>query len=128
MKRFAAHYIFLPVNRLYKLHRIELSENRQLEALVPLEQETASTVFLNGVILAVNENTFRSAAELHLIMENCLLQYPGITLFELFERLILKEIKAESPVNLYHLDGIDLLTAKFRTDNSCRDCYIQRIY
>jgi hypothetical protein len=128
MKRFAAHYIFLPTNRLYKLYRIDLGENRQLEALYPLEQETASTVFLNGVILAVNENTFRSDDELYLIMENCLRRYPGITLFELLERLILKEITVGNPVNLYHLDGIDLLTAKFRADNTCRDCHIQRIY
>lgn len=128
MKRFAAHYIFLPANHLYKLHLIESGENRHIKALCPLRQEIAATEFLNGVILAVNENTFRSDNELLLIMEDCLHQYPGITFFELLERLALKEINYGSPVSLYHLDGIDLLTAKFRAGNSCRDCSVRRIY
>jgi hypothetical protein len=128
MKRFAAHYIFLPINHLYKLHLIESDENRNLKALCRLNQELAATEFFNGVILAVNKNTFPSDNELLLIMEDCLHQYPGITFFELLKRLALKEIDVGNPVNLYHLDGIDLSTMKFRAGNSCRDCSVRQIY
>jgi hypothetical protein len=41
--------------------------------------------------------------------------------------LPLKEIAKRSPVDLYHLDGIDLLPSKFRTDNSRCHSHIQRL-
>jgi hypothetical protein len=126
VKRFAAHYIVLPPGYLYKLHVIEIDENRGLGIVYPLKQETAATVFLNGLILAVNENTF-PPDELLVTVENHVQQYPGITLFELLDYLSLKKLVAGEPLNLYHLDGIDLPSAKFRTDNSRSNRYIQRI-
>jgi hypothetical protein len=45
----------------------------------------------------------------------------------LFERLRWKEIVQGNRINLYHLDGIDLLPAKFRTSNGRCRCHIQRL-
>ncbi|MDR2086555.1 MAG: hypothetical protein LBP72_05210 [Dysgonamonadaceae bacterium] len=124
MKRFAAHYLVMPPNRLYKLYGIELDDNRKFETIYPLKQETAVTVFLNGVLLAVNENT---SPELPATVEKRLKQYPATTLFELLDYLSLEKITAGTPVNLYHLNGFDLSAAKFRADNGRSNGYIQRI-
>jgi hypothetical protein len=127
MIRFASHYLFLPVNNLYKLHWIELSEGRHFRKLNPLENEIASIIFLSGIIIIVKENTFSSANELLNIIEDSLKQFPEVGFFELLRQMQLEKITVGERVNLYHLDGIDLLSTEFRTDN-CRSCrHIQRL-
>ncbi|MDR1436627.1 MAG: hypothetical protein LBI65_00770 [Candidatus Symbiothrix sp.] len=127
MKRFAAHYIFLPLQDPYKLHSIELNGDRQITQISPLVKETAGTFFCNGVILAVNAGAFSSSEELLRAWENILCQHPGKQVPELFKYLPVKEIPEKSPVDLYHLDGISLLPSKFRTDNSRCRCRVQRL-
>jgi hypothetical protein len=127
MKRFAAHYIFIPPHNLYKLHAIELNDDRQIVRISPLEKETASTFFCNGIIFAVNVGTFSSQEEVLRIWEEVLQEFPGTAIPELFKHLPFKEIAEGKPVNLYHLDGIDLLPPKFCTDNGGSYCHIQRL-
>lgn len=127
MKRFAAHYLFLPVDKLFKLHSIELNDDKQIMKISPLDREMANTFFCNGLIWAVNENTFSSLEEVARIWKDILCRFPETALPELLKYLSLKEIAGGNSVDLYHLDGIDLLSAKFRTDNCGSYCHIQRL-
>lgn len=51
MKCFAAHYCYLEQGRLCKNQVICLDESGCMLSIKPLEEETASTVFLNGLLL-----------------------------------------------------------------------------
>ncbi|GHT77445.1 hypothetical protein AGMMS50262_18470 [Bacteroidia bacterium] len=53
MKRFAAHYVFLPPDNLYKLHCVELDDGNRLQDIFPLTEEIASTTFYNGTLLVL---------------------------------------------------------------------------
>ncbi|MDR0505954.1 MAG: hypothetical protein LBH32_03930 [Dysgonamonadaceae bacterium] len=125
MKSFAAHYIYLPVCKIYKLHLITIDDSNRLKTICPLEKETAGIAFFNGVIIVLNKNDYSTANELINILNGK--YYPEVSIFELLARLPLKEICLGSSVALYHLDGIDLSSAKFRADNSRSNCHIQRL-
>ena len=127
MRRFSAHYILLPVSNIYKLHYIELDERMLLKSINPLENEVANTSFYNGVLLVANTTTFSSPQEVNAICEGFQRQFPEATLSEFIAHLQLDEITEDTPVAIYHLDRIDLLSAKFRTNNSSGNCYIQRL-
>jgi hypothetical protein len=127
MKRFAAHYLFLPGDKRYKLHSVELDEANCLTEINPLDKEIAATSFFNGIVLIVNKHTFSSPADLVALLEDTLQQFPGTPALEWMEHLPLKTVNKECPVELYHLDGIDFLPTKFRTDNGGRHCHVQRL-
>jgi hypothetical protein len=127
MKRFAAHYLFLPGDKRYKLHSVELDETNRLTEINLLDKEIAATSFFNGIVLIVNKHTFSSPTDLAELLEDTLQQFPETPALEWMERLPLKPINKEQPVELYHLGGIDFLPAKFRTDNGGRHCHVQRL-
>jgi hypothetical protein len=127
MKRFAAHYLFFPGRRLYKLHWIELDDAGKIRNINPLEKEIAGVSFYNGILLVVREHAFSSADEALRMLEDMRLEFPETPPLELLERLPLTEPGEETPVELYHLDVPDLLPAKLGTDNSRRHSHIQRL-
>ena len=51
MKRYAAHYIYLSPEKIYKLHVIELNEDGTIRQLFPLTVEIESTIFINGTLV-----------------------------------------------------------------------------
>ena len=127
MRRFSAHYIVFPVRNIHKLHYIELDDQAHLKSINPLTNEIANTLFYNGVLLIANATDIFSSKELGITMEIFFEQFPEATLSEFMEYLQLSEVKEGSLVAVYHLDGIDLLSAKLRANNSGSNCHIQRL-
>jgi hypothetical protein len=125
MKRIASHYIFFPPDEAFKLHYIELDDNDRFQGIFPLNKEIAQTSFYNGILLPFKQE----------ISIECLMQIlkteeqanPEKTIFQLLGNRNFPEIRKNDRVFLYLLNGIDLLTAKFRTGNGCGDSYIQRL-
>jgi hypothetical protein len=103
MKRFAAHYLFLSLDRFYKLHYIELDDRNYIQTIAPLQSEIAQTSFFNGVIV-VSNNDFLSAGDLKFLSFN-----------------------SGEPVRLYHLSGFHLSPPEFGAGNGGSDCHIQRL-
>jgi hypothetical protein len=126
-KRLAAHSVYWGSADVFKLHYIELDENQLITCIEPLENEIASTSFYNGILFVFPTGTFASVAELKERIQNIRQQFSSISVSELFQKLQTEEIKRGEPVQIFHLDGIDLLSAKFRTSDGCGDCYIQRL-
>jgi hypothetical protein len=127
MKRLAAHYIYAFSGEALKLHFIELDDNRLLHRIEPLDGEKASTAFFNGVLFVFKYGAFASSGELKDKIRDICQQFPAISLGELFEKLQQTPIQSTGPVEVFQLDGIDLLSAKFRTGNGGGDCYVQRL-
>ena len=127
MKRLSAHYIAFPVQKIHKLHYIELDDQMQLKSINPLTNEIAGTSFYNGVLLVVNAASFPPHKEFNSIWESFCTQFPEAAFSEFMEYLQLEEITEGDRVTIYHLDGIDLLSPKLRANNSCGNCHIQRL-
>jgi hypothetical protein len=88
MKRWAAHYVLLPDNRLLKRHYIETDDKGRLCGVFPLDGEIANTVFYSGILMPVDRS---------------------------------------GETEIYLLERIDLLPAKFGADDCRRHRHIQRI-
>ena len=127
MRRFSAHYIALPISNIHKLHYIELDDQMQFKSINPLTNEIADTSFYNGALLVVNTTAFSSYKELSTICECFLEQFPEATLSEFMDHLRLDEIIDSASVAVYHLDRIDLLSTKFRANDSRSNSHIQRL-
>jgi hypothetical protein len=104
MKRFAAHSIFLPPDRFYQLHYVELDDSNHIQKIAPLELEIAQTSFYNGVIVVLNDEIPPNIKDLEVAFLN-----------------------PDEPVKLYHLSGINLLPSELSAGNSGGDCHIQRL-
>ncbi len=127
MKRYAAHYIYLGQSLILKQHFIELDEKNCITACLPLHSEIAGTEFHNGILFPIAQGLSISPKK---IKEDLLLAWkesPEASVFELLNQLQIIGSRENRPVCMYHLDGIDLLTAKLRTGNGSGDCYIQRL-
>jgi len=127
VKRFAAHFIFLPGDKRYDLHSVEIDDTNRLCGISPLDKEIAATSFFNGILFLVNKNTFLSSDDLLKLLENSLQQSPETSPLTLIGLLPLKALNKENPVELYHLEGIELLPAKFGANNSCCHRHVQRL-
>jgi hypothetical protein len=104
MKRFAAHFIFLPPGKYCQLHYIELDDGNQVQRIAPLESEIAQTSFFNDVIVVLNDDIPLNIHDLKSV-----------------------SVDIEKPVKLYHLSGINFLPSEFCAGNSGSDCHIQRL-
>ncbi|MDH8700948.1 hypothetical protein M2138_000282 [Dysgonomonadaceae bacterium PH5-43] len=110
VKRFAAHYTCSPYDKLYKLHYIEIDESNRLVSVSPLNQETHSTSFFNGVIILLKEY-IQPRALLNLLKDKAAVN-PDATVEELLNMNEFGSVSSGDEVNIYILDGIDLLSAK----------------
>jgi hypothetical protein len=125
MKRFAAHYLFFPPDKQLKLHCIESDDSNRFRGIFPLIGEPASTAFFNGIIFPVKQ-TINPESLLQTLKEEAQ-NHPEASVFQLLENQHFPEIKLNDTVFVYVLDGIDLLAAKFSTDNRRSHSYIQRL-
>ncbi len=112
MKRFAAHYIFLGEEKIYKQHYLELDENNCISGIFPLENEIAGTVFHNGVLFPVS-TTLNLQPEVAKALKDLSQQYPEDSIFQLLQSSGLVCEDQNIPVRIFRLDGIDLLLLKF---------------
>lgn len=110
MRRYAAHYIWF-AGEIYRMHYIELDDNGLLCGIFPLEEEIASTMFLDGVLVPLPSH-----------LEG--LSYSDIVVSW---RDMSAEVTKGSPVNVYLLGGIPLSAAKLGTDNGCGYGYVKRL-
>ena len=125
MKRISAHYIYFPLGKTYKLHYVELDNNNRFKGVFPLEKEISETSFFTGILILLKENIAPSVLMEDLTeLNKCFLDK---TIFELLDYLSFSKIKEKDEVFIYLLDGIDLLTTKFGTNNCSRNSYIQRL-
>jgi hypothetical protein len=104
-KRFAAHYIFLPPGKVFKLHSVELDENDRIQGIFPLDKETARTSFFNGILLLSKQEIV--PGQLLQTLKEEKQKYPEASVFKLLENRNLPEIGEKDVVFLYHLNGID---------------------
>jgi hypothetical protein len=127
MIRFAAHYVVLPVNNINKLSYIELDEDKRFRYIHPLISEVEDTAFYNGVLLVVDSIAFSSSDELSLLCNRFFRETPDATLSDFLKTRHLNEVAEGTPVHVYLLEGINLLSAELRTNNGCSHCHIQRL-
>jgi hypothetical protein len=127
MKRWAAHYIYLFPQKILRMNYVELNQCNVISDLAPLIHEIESTVFVNGIILVFPVDTFSSENALKEQIIEKHQHFSSLSVWELLEQLNQSAIHTGQPVQLFQLDGIDLLTAKFRTDDGGCDCYVQRL-
>ncbi len=116
MKRFAAHYIF--AGRAYKQHYIELDENNFVRKILPLEHEIAETVFHNGILFPVS-TTFE--LQISTVIESLKIlskMYPEDSIFQLLQRAGFVCEDQNVPVQVFQLDGIDLILLRFSNENN----------
>lgn len=110
MRRVAAHYIWYK-DEVCRLHYIELDDAGCFCGVYPLREEIAGTAFYDGVLFLASVldpvPTFREA----------LLRGKDLS----------NRVKQGMPVVIYHLTGIPLTSAKFGTDYSGGDGYIERL-
>ena len=125
MKRISAHYIYFPSEKTYKLHYVELGDDNRFKGVFPLEKEISGTAFFTGILILLKEDISPSVLmdELRELNKS----YINKTIFELLDQLSFSKLKEAEEVFIYLLDGIDLLTTKFGTNNRSRDSYIQRL-
>lgn len=127
MKRFAAHYIFISPDQVYKLHFLELDDNNCIKGVFPLASETANTSFYNGILFPIKTDlVIESFSILHQI-KKLQKQNPKATIFDLLSQLEIVETRNDKPVSVVRLDGIDLLSSKLGASDSGSDCHIQRL-
>jgi hypothetical protein len=124
MERIAAHYIYAPPQKVYKLHYVELDENKQLHKISPLEKEVSGTAFFNGILI-LSKTEIQTDWLLNRLKED---DFPEeTTIFDFLNSFNREEIRQQDAVFLYLLDGINLTTTKLRTDNGRCNCHIQRL-
>lgn len=125
VRRIAAHYIYIPNKEPYKLHYIEVSEINNLNNIIPLKNEIAGTSFYNGVILVLKEDYLPE--QLTSLLTQLISKSPNQYVFPILNQCQFNEVSINDSIHLYILNGIDLLSTKFRTSNSSGHCHIQRL-
>ena len=118
MKRFAAHYIFLGKENIFKQHYLELDENNLVRGVFPLEKEIAGTVFHNGILFPVSIELKLQPAKIIDSLQALSQQHPDDSVFQLlqYSGFVCEDLDI-IPVQMFQLDGIDLVSLKNNVDN-----------
>ena len=121
MKRYAAHYILLSPDKIFKQHYIELDDNNKIARIAPLTNEIEETSFYNGILFpSTKEVSTQTLIDLEIKGDFMLVADT------LFNSNIIASEYAEG-IFIYHLDGINLFSPELCTSNGCGDCHIQRL-
>ncbi|MDR0864289.1 MAG: hypothetical protein LBO74_05075 [Candidatus Symbiothrix sp.] len=102
-KRLAAHYLFLPPGKVLKLRSVELDEANRICGIFPLDRETASTTFFNGILLFTKQEIVLE--ELLQTLKEKKQQHPEATVFQLLENRHFPEIGEEDAVFFYNIQA-----------------------
>ncbi len=100
MRRLAAHYIYISPKIILKRHCVELDDDSRIVSIFPLEAEVENTIFYNGILFFTNKGNDIN---------------PGFY------------SKEALPVDVFLLEGIDLSSPEFSTNNSSGNGPIQRL-
>lgn len=144
MRRIASHYIYW--KQFYRMHYVELDDRGALTNVFPLEGEIAGTEFYDGILIPIPVPALEAGSQ-----RNCLNRksddiacspaiprqareqvafdlLPGETLADALKRKGFTDAcEAGLPVCLLLLNGVSFAAAKFGTDNSRCNGYIQRL-
>lgn len=103
-RRFAAHFIYLSENEVYKLHFVELNDRNQILRIAPLSEEIARTSFFSGSIFIAN---------------------PGEPFsIETFRN---QKLNHDKSVELYRSNSVNFFSPELGTSNCRSDRHIQRL-
>jgi hypothetical protein len=109
MKRYAAHFLFVPPDQVFQLHVIELDDTGRLLRIFPLDKEIERTAFYNGILLASGQALATGS------LQQTLQEHPDVPILQLLKESNFPAIKEGDTIYLYVLDGvgINLLSPKF---------------
>lgn len=113
MKCYAAHYIYLGRGEFLKNQVICLDDRGYIRSFEPLSEETASTLFFNGVLCAAfgfsGTNRFLSIQEGRSLLNNSLAKHPQIHLIDFLQNQTNDvELEVGSSPILWCIDLLDL--------------------
>ena len=117
MKRFAAHYIYLGEENIYKQHYLELDENNLIKGVFPLEKEIAGTVFYNGILFPVSTEQNLQPTKILDSLQTLLQRYPADSVFQILQRSGFVCENPDVPVQIFQIDGVDLVSLKYNILN-----------
>lgn len=109
MRRLASHYIWYK-EKVYRLHYLEIDNRNCLKGIFPLTEEIPGTEFYDGVLIPIPCGD--DPGKESLLREWC--RFTG-------------KIKHDTPVQIFHLSGIDQASAKLGTDDGSGRCHIERL-
>ena len=114
---------------MYKMHYVELDDKGAFVGVFPLNGEIAGTEFYDGIVIPVMMEPKIVHCHEILLSSQCNLNYTvveaisdALTNVEVSEGVI-----PGVSVQLLLLNGIPLTAAKFGTDDSCCNGYVQRL-
>ena len=121
MQRFASHYIV--GQQIYKLHFIELDEERCIKDISPLTEEIAGTAFFDGLIIPVSISKQKQWDNLWKdIQKENPIDYPS--LFQTINRIELPLFSTQESVRLFQIRMNPLTASELRTNNSSSNSHI----
>ena len=121
-KRYAAHYILLSPDRIFKQHYIELDNDNKIMKIARLDEEIENTCFYNGILFPSSSENINRQTLIDLDIKWNFKEAIDV----LFKSGIVASENANN-VFIYHLDGINLSPTKFRTSNGGSHGHIQRL-
>lgn len=131
MKRVAAHYLHIYSGEQPKaLHYIELDNEGRFRGCFPLEREIESVSFYNGILFMTERNKALAASFLLKEFQGFQQASPAFTAFQVMDLsgyLLLDPNDSPAVVDLFLLDGLDLSSPKFRTNDGRCYGHIQRL-
>jgi len=112
MKKFAAHYVFSGPEKLQAKRVVCLDDSGCIHSIQPLEEETAATIFLNGVLCPAfslpGSDKILSIEEASNLLKRIWLSNPLLPINELLAFYTSgNELKIGSRVSLWCIENID---------------------
>ena len=131
MRKIAAHYIRLLSGELPKrLHYLILTDDGAFCDCQALVQEIESVPFYNGILFCTYQKNDITPSSLLHEFRQIQAEHPDMTAFQVMDlsKLLIADITVyRQPVDVFVLDGLDLTSPKFSTNNGSCNCHIQRL-
>ena len=128
MKRIAAHMVCFAPQALYPMSYVELSDDYRLQGVYPLLEEIAGTVFITGAVLLIPQKQYPSFNEVTAKAANLINGGQILPLAGLLTGLELVDAPAVGEAYyVLHLDGLNLSSSEFGTNNRGGNRHIQRL-
>lgn len=131
MIRIAAHFIHLyPGMEPKRIHYVELDNAHIFKGCYRLEQEVESAAFYNGILFVTKRSMSLSPSFLLEEFRSLQKANPSLSAFQIISLsgyMIKNPEEYGQPVDVFILDGLDLSSPEFRTDDGRSYGYIQRL-
>lgn len=127
MRRVASHYTYY--RQLYRMHYVELDNQRAFTGVFPLDGEIAGTEFYDGILVPVAcSEEMKSLEKISVSIQWETGKSRAVILSDVLKQNGFSlDIETGDSVQLLLLTGISLPPAEFCTDNSRSNGYIKRL-